>query len=101
MSQTTENPTNSAQEAVQKPPTKVFDLVVGVTYNISVEAESAGQALEAWEADKFEYTANFEPDYIWNEEEILGLHDSNQAVEEAEIDYNRVRESLGLESLED
>jgi hypothetical protein len=29
------------------------------------------------------------------------LHDSNQAVEEAEIDYNRVRESLGLESLED
>jgi hypothetical protein len=88
---------------IEKPPTKVFILTIGRTrfYDISVEAESAEQAEQAWEADKFEYTANFEPDYERDDEEILGLHDSNQAVEEAEIDYNRVRESLGLESLED
>lgn len=98
-----EDPTSSAQEAGKKPPTKVFILQVGHTrfYNIYVEAESKEQAQQAWEEDQFEYTSSHHPDYEWEDDEfIIDVDDSGCAVESAEIDYNRVRQSLGLESLE-
>jgi hypothetical protein len=75
---------------VQKPPTKVFILTVGQTrsYNIYVEAESEEQAQQAWEADQFEYTALNQPDYEWDDDEfIIAVHDSDCAVEDAEVDY--------------
>jgi hypothetical protein len=94
----------SAQITEQKPPTKVFILQVGHTrsYNIYVEAESQEQAEQAWQEDQFEYTALHQPDYEWEDDEfIIGVQESDIAVEDAEVDYNRVRESLGLESLEE
>ena len=63
----TKDPTNTdrVQEAVQKPPTKVFILHVGQTcsYDIYVEAESAEQAEQAWQVDQFEYDAHFQTNY--------------------------------------
>jgi hypothetical protein len=107
------NTVNGAQATGQKPPTKVFILQVGHTrfYNIYVEAESKEQAEQAWKADgggeegtaegQFEYGANFQPNYEWAEHEFLtGVHDSNRAVEDAEVSYDEVRSALGLESLE-
>ena len=95
--------TNSAQVSGEKPPTKVFILEIGHLryYNISVEAESAEQAEQAWDEDQFEYTSSHQPDYEWGDDEyIINVDDSDCAVEKAEVDYNRVRQSLGLESLE-
>jgi hypothetical protein len=96
------NTINSAQTTEQKPPTKVFIPQVGHTrfYDIYVEAESEEQAKQAWEKTRFEYSAKHQPDYEWEENEfIIDVYDSDCTVEHAEVDYDEVREALGLESL--
>jgi hypothetical protein len=97
---------------IEKPPTKVFILTIGRTrfYDISVEAESAEQAEQAWKAEgggeedtaegQFEYGARRRPDYQWSNEELVLVDDADCPVEDAEVSYDEVRSALGLESLE-
>lgn len=69
-----------------------------------MEAESAEQAKKAWEesGNGFEYTATYQPDYEWEDDEfIMAVSDSDYPVEDAEIDYDVVRDALGLQSLEE
>jgi hypothetical protein len=113
MSEITKDQTNSAQKAGQSPPTKVFVLTIGRTrfYNISVEAESAEQAEQAWKAEgggeddkaefPFEYGARRRPNYEWGNEELVLVDDADSPVEDAEVTYDEVREALGLKSLEE
>jgi hypothetical protein len=99
---------------IQKPPTKVFILTIGRTrfYDISVKAESAEQAEQAWKAEgggeddaaeyPFGYGARRQPDYEWGNEELVLVDDADDdcPVEDAEVSYDEVRSALGLESLE-
>jgi hypothetical protein len=97
-----EDPTNSAQEAGQKPLTKVFILQVGQTcsYNIYVEAESEEQAKQVWEKIGFQYSANLQPDYEWeNDQFIFDVSVDDCTADYADVDYDEVRRALGLESL--
>jgi hypothetical protein len=95
------NTPNRAQEAGKKPATEVFLLTVASprSYTIYVEAESKEQARKAWEkSDGFglEYGCTSE-DGEDEAEFILGVEDSDCEVEEAEVDYDEVRDALGLD----
>jgi hypothetical protein len=106
-----EDPTNSAQEAGQNPPTKVFILRIGRTrfYNIYVEAESKEQIEQAWKVneggkeDMAECQFNCNPEYEWAGHEFIeGVYDCDSPVEDADVDvdYYGIREDLGLEGFE-
>jgi hypothetical protein len=94
ISETATEPMRSAET-----PTKVFRLCVEQTryYYIYVEAESAKQAEEGWEANGkgYEYTSSFNPDWEYGEEH---LSDDTEEVTDAaiEIDFERVCQVLDL-----
>src|SRR5271169_4628870 len=91
--------TDSAPEAAaQKPATKGYRLRIEQTryYYITVEAETIEQAKEGWEANNYEYSASFQPEYEWNEEVLADADETGQDPENAEIDYERVCGALDL-----
>jgi|SRR5271166_719440 len=92
--------TDSAPEAVaQKPVTKAFRLRIEQTryYYISVEAESAEQAEAGWEVNNYEYSANNQPEYKWDDEETLtDAIETGQNPETTEVDYETVCHALEL-----
>ena len=94
--------TNKPDEQKQ---TKVFRLQIdrNETYDLYVEAESAEQAREAWEATNYEAGAmiDLRDRTTQGEEELTAVYETDQEATDADFDYNRTLDALGIEHTEE
>jgi len=94
MENQTENTTEPTRSA--ETPTKVYCLTIDQTrtYYITVSAESAEQAREAWETTGLEYSAHFQPEYEWNDEVCSDVTETDH--KQGEIGFEIVCDALDL-----